>query len=534
MSSRTLSQLAVVALLVIGVTGAYLRYSARQAERLAREDSRWQLTYDVTFKAPTDATAVHMALPVSNDHIKIRPDDEEFITGDLIQEVLVRKPSGTRELIVRTDRFRQQPLHATAEFVIRLRPSGGWGEPQPISLSGDARARYLQGEPTIFPKSSQRIRALLSRANSEVSADNQAELLQWIFNFCSRTLRPAPENHSDDVLGVEQDRMATPLGRVRMMVTLCRAAGMPARVVTGFVVRQGSEVQPIHWVEVFRDFGWQPYDPENGYARRLPDTYLAARLGGEHVVYTERSDLAPESAEELSAQFSLVRLDPDDRLLDQEHRRPTQVLDLTRLPVDMHQTLALLLLLPLGALITAFFRNIVGVPTFGTFAPALFAVSFIYADWGSGLVILAVVFVTGLIGRTLVNRLQLLMVPRLSIILTLIILCVVFGVSALQYFDFAPSAKAALLPLVIVTILIERFYVTIEEDGAGYAAQLAAGTLAVGAACYFVLSWNEVGRLVFAYPELHLVTIALFVAIGRYAGYRVIELWRFRDLVQNR
>lgn len=533
MSSRALSQIAVVVLLLAGVTGAYLRHSARLADRSAIEDSRWKLTYDVTFRAPTDTMSVQMALPISSDHVRINsPEDEEFITGDLIEEVRVRKPSGTRELVVSADRFSEKAHHATAEFLLRLRPSGGWGVAPLTSLSGDAKARYLQNEPTIFPKTSPSIRSLISKAGSET--ESQAELLQWIFTFCSRTLESAPPNHSADVLGVEKDRMATPLGRVRMMVTLCRAAGMPARVVTGFEVRQASELHPIHWVEVFRDAAWHPFDPENGFARTLPYTYVAARLGGEQIVTVQAPDLAADADENVKSSFSLVRLEPDERLLDQDHRRPTQVLRLTRLPVEMHRVLSLLLLLPIGALITAFFRNIVGVPTFGTFAPALFAVSFIYADWGSGLVILSVVFAAGLVGRALVNRLRLLMVPRLSIILTTIILCVVFGVSALDYMDFSTSTKAVLLPLVIVTILIERFYVTIEEDGTAFAAQLTAGTLAVGAACYFVLSWEEVGRLFLTYPELHLITIALFIVMGRYAGYRLVELWRFRDMVQNR
>jgi hypothetical protein len=32
-------------------------------------------------------------------------------------------------------------------------------------------------------------------------------------------------------------------------------------------------------------------------------------------------------------------------------------------------------------------------------------------------------------------------------------------------------------------------------------------------------------------PEAHFFTIALFILLGRYAGYRLTELWRFRDLV---
>jgi hypothetical protein len=123
-------------------------------------------------------------------------------------------------------------------------------------------------------------------------------------------------------------------------------------------------------------------------------------------------------------------------------------------------------------------------------------------------------------------------VPRLSIILTVVILCVVFGVSLLDYMQLTPSAQAVLLPMVILTMLIERFYVTTEEDGLMFTLQLAAGTLVVAALCYLVLSWDEVGKFVLAYPEAHFFTIAAFILLGRYAGYRITELWRFRDLVE--
>jgi hypothetical protein len=83
-----------------------------------------------------------------------------------------------------------------------------------------------------------------------------------------------------------------------------------------------------------------------------------------------------------------------------------------------------------------------------------------------------------------------------------------------------------------MTMLIERFHVTVDEDGLVYAIQLAIGTLAVGLLCYLVLGWDKVGAWVLTYPEAHFFTIAAFILLGRYAGYRLTELWRFRDLVE--
>jgi hypothetical protein len=196
----------------------------------------------------------------------------------------------------------------------------------------------------------------------------------------------------------------------------------------------------------------------------------------------------------------------------------------------MHEVIKVLLLLPLAAFITAVMRNVVGIRTFGTFSPALLALSFIYANWATGLIILIVVLATGLMGRSFLERLHLLMVPRLSIVLTTVILCVVFGVSLLDYSGLTLSSQAVLLPMVILTNLIERFHVSIEEDGVIYTFQLAVGTIIVAALCYVTLRWEDVGRFILIYPETHFFTIAAFIFLGRYAGYRLTELWRFSDL----
>jgi hypothetical protein len=312
------------------------------------------------------------------------------------------------------------------------------------------------------------------------------------------------------------------------MVTLCRALRIPARLVAGFRVQQGANIQPHVWAEVFQNQAWVPFDPTNGWSRTLPMDYVPVRRGGDQVVW------APDTGNVsgLAPFYSIKGLRGDPKLLKAEVHHPVQIFTLKRLPVPMHTVMKILLLLPFAALITAIVRNVVGVQTFGTFAPSLLAMSFIYAEWKTGLLILIIVVTVGLLGRSFLERLRLLMVPRLSIILTLVILCVVFGVSTLYYLFPLISADAVLLPMVILTILIERFHVTVEEDGLMYALQLTVGTVIVAMLCFLVLGWDEVGNSVLTYPEVHFFTIAAFILLGRYAGYRLTELWRFRDLVE--
>jgi 7 transmembrane helices usually fused to an inactive transglutaminase/Transglutaminase-like superfamily len=524
MNSRALSTLAVAGLLLLGALCLGFRYHARQVAQAAREDSLWRLTYDVNFESRPGGAEVYLALPFETRYIELLEENWNHL--GLEADLRTWAPSGTRRLALSTQQDREFDV-VTATFVLRLSPRGsGGGQPVLESLTGDARSRYTRTEEGIQVQSDV-VQDTIQALPDEGETD--AERVQDIFEYCRRTIRSDAEAVHDDAVMALTNKSGTALGRSRSMVALCRAIKIPARLVTGFEIQERSNAQPRVWVEVFLNQSWVPFDLEYGYSQTLPIDYLPVRRGGDLIVFPDK--LTP--VQSIDPSFSIVRLRPDERVLLTEIRRPTQIFDLTRLPVPMHNVMSLLLLLPFGALITAIMRNVVGIQTFGTFAPALLAMSFIFADWETGLAILIVVVTAGLVGRGFLEKLRLLMVPRLSIILTTVILCVVFGVSLLDYLGLTPSAQAVLLPLVILTIMIERFYVTSEEDGWMFAMQLAIGTLVVAALCYLVLGWEEIGRQVLIYPEVHFLTIAVFIIVGRYAGYRLTELWRFRDMVES-
>jgi len=47
------------------------------------------------------------------------------------------------------------------------------------------------------------------------------------------------------------------------------------------------------------------------------------------------------------------------------------------------------------------------------------------------------------------------------------------------------------------------------------------------------MSWKPLEHLVFVYPEVLLVLFALALVLGRYSGYRLNELLRFRALARD-
>ena len=79
-------------------------------------------------------------------------------------------------------------------------------------------------------------------------------------------------------------KQGTPVVRARTMVTLCRAMGIPARLVTGFEIEQADNTPAAVWVEVFYNQRWVPFDTENGYSQTLPSDYVPVRRGGDPIV----------------------------------------------------------------------------------------------------------------------------------------------------------------------------------------------------------------------------------------------------------
>lgn len=520
MNSRRATAWTVWALVLTGSLCVGLRLYARHQMQLNDGDSVWRLTYTVEFRAPKAGARIRAALPADTEHSRVFRQDLLYSGMMTERQVPARSPSREVGLVS----LHPGKYHLVARFDLHLTPQARWqsSEPAPqgsAPSSAKGTPRWL-GKTSTIQVDSPAVSETLARLQRDGLKDEA--WAQRLFDYCAGEIEGTEEGAAQDAASALSNGSAAPLGRVRAFVALCRASKIPARLVTGFVVEENSHLAPQTWAEVLLNEQWTPYDLENGHAGQLPANFVPVRRDGVQI-------MAGDGIEDLESTFSLVRLPPTPAALNAGVRSPLLIADLSRLPLEMHNILSLILLMPLGALVTAVFRTIIGVRTFGTFTPTLLALSFVFADWWTGILVFALVMGLGLPSRALLDRLKLLMVPRLSIVLTLVALCIVFTVSALDYFHLTPGPQAVLLPMVILTMTIERFYLTTEEDGPGFALRLMGGTILVGVCCYLVLRWGEVGKMLLAFPEVHFFTVAVLIAIGRYTGYRLTELWRFRD-----
>jgi hypothetical protein len=87
--------------------------------------------------------------------------------------------------------------------------------------------------------------------------------------------------------------------------------------------------------------------------------------------------------------------------------------------------------------------------------------------------------------------------------------------------------------MVIIAMTIERMSIVWDERGAQQALSQGLGSLSTAVAAYLVMFNPVTEHLLFTFPELLLVILASSLLLGRYSGYRLLELGRFKALAQT-
>jgi hypothetical protein len=206
-------------------------------------------------------------------------------------------------------------------------------------------------------------------------------------------------------------------------------------------------------------------------------------------------------------------------------------------PIDLpdadRQLVEFLLLLPVAALVCCVVRNVIGLHTYGTFAPALLGLAYRDVPSPLGLFLLVTVLSVGWVLRRGVSRLNLLQVPRGALMLSVVSGLLVAFVLISNHTGRPVAQAIPFLPMVIVTGLIERFWTTEEEDGSPVALRTMANTLLTAFAVFAVVSIGVVHRTMIEHAEALGFVAAGQLLIGRYTGYRLTELARFRALAED-
>ncbi|CAE6483844.1 uncharacterized protein with transglutaminase domain [Nitrosomonas nitrosa] len=364
------------------------------------------------------------------------------------------------------------------------------------------------------------IKGLLDKARQH-SADTVTFAQQVIQQLNASP--PAPE------LSLLLEHIGSPRNLAKNISWILAGARIPSRIIQGLRLEDGKRYTELEsWLQVYDGSQWRTLNIKDGQ-EGLPANFVVWQYG-------DQKTFSIEGGSEMSLQFSVAKTLRE--LVDIAESRAalkgSRIMEfsLYSLPVQTQNVYKVLLVVPLGAFVVVLMRNLIGVKTFGTFMPVLIALAFRETELAWGIILFCLIVGLGLLLRAYVDRLKLLLIPRLASVLTLVVL-IMAGTSVIMHkLGLEMGLSVALFPMVIMTMTIERMSLTWEEAGPAEAFKQGIGSLLVATIGYLVMNIDAMQHLLFVFPELLLLVLAATLLFGRYSGYRLMELWRFRALAK--
>ena len=114
--------------------------------------------------------------------------------------------------------------------------------------------------------------------------------------------------------------------------------------------------------------------------------------------------------------------------------------------------------------------------------------------------------------------------PLLGIVFTLVAISMTFVVSGFMHFDPTMDAIVVLLPVVILTMLVDRIYSIADQRGVRTAMIRLLWTAVAAFLSLLVLLQAEWSHWLVTYPELHALTLAAIILVGRCDCLKISQL----------
>ncbi|MCG3731202.1 inactive transglutaminase family protein [Vibrio cincinnatiensis] len=300
------------------------------------------------------------------------------------------------------------------------------------------------------------------------------------------------------------------------------------KVVGVIKLEDGRRRQAIrHMNQVWDGQKWVLFNPETGIQPTQPNLLVwdESNISLLDVIGGQNSQVHfTMIAQEVSPQQATNSKVEADGLLN---------LSIHSLPLEEQAMFKTIMLIPIGALIVVFLRVIIGLKTSGTFMPVLIAVAFVQTQLTTGIVGFLLIVGTGLIIRSYLSKLNLLLVARISaVIISVILIISVFTVVAFKI-GLTEGLTITFFPMIILSWTIERMSILWEEEGAKEVILQGGGSLLTAVLIYLAMTNAYVQHLTFNFIGLQLVVLAAILLLGTYTGYRITELRRFKPLVDG-
>lgn len=523
----------VLVLLLTAATGIYYKVRYLKFSLLPRDyEAMWQIEGLIQFQPDGNPIKVSLAAPLSQPNFRVFSLDE------------LSPPDYTFHIVGSGDARRAEWVSgpATSQQYLLFRMKIYDAAPSRSTIA--ASAPDLGAEPYWEQKSNEYIaNQLLELCDADAKAGKGLEkggagqtgknagvdyFNAFVLNVITQVFNPSENAPAGMLLPPAPTRD----DRTRLVRKLLRQREIPSRLVAGVQLvdaRRQQRVNMINTVEAFYNGAWHGFDV--GEQRiGFPSQFLALRRGGKSLLDVEggQNSTIKYTVTKTTIPASVLTAARNDAL-----GKTLASLSVYDLPLESQAAFMRIALIPLGILIVVIIRNLIGIQTMGTFTPVLIALAFTDTMLLPGLVSFISIVTIGLVIRSYLSRLNLLLVPRIGAVV-MVVIFLMKSYSLLSYkIGFNQGLSVTMFPLIILAWVIERAAILWEEDGPTHTIRQLLASLISGILCYGVMVNRYIRHVTFAFAEVDLIILALLLLLGCYTGYRLTELKRFRSLVKE-
>lgn len=366
-------------------------------------------------------------------------------------------------------------------------------------------------------------------ALSEIVTEVRAESAD-IESFAAAVMARMTGQEQDEYTSLFLSTVESSLDRVRLIQTLLAGARIPTLQLHGISLEVEQQSAPVKtMLAVHNGDDWLVFDPASG-DEGLPDTFFIWWTGDGEMTGARGATITETAVSTRRQIKSALDLATERTRIRGSRIGQISILDL---PLQTQSVYEVLLLIPFGIILIVVLRNFVGLSSFGTFAPVLIALAFRETELLKGILLFVLIISLGLAFRFYLERLRLLLIPRLAAVVTIVVMLMTTISILSNQMGLETGLSVSLFPMIIISLVIERMSIVWEERGAGTALKEGAGSLLMASLAYLVMGIDVLSYWVTVFPEVNFIVLGVVVAMGRYTGFRLTELARFSRINQE-
>ena len=206
------------------------------------------------------------------------------------------------------------------------------------------------------------------------------------------------------------------------------------------------------------------------------------------------------------------------------------------LPVEL---IVLLVYLPILTSIVTTSRYVIGLKSFGTYAPVVLSFAYYFLDPSQdrtvglkyGIVITIVLVISTMLIHKLIEKWRMNFFAKMSIVYTGIAISLIASFALMS--KIFPSRLPRLLPIPILMIstLTDRLVRFQIKKNLQTTFILTLETIILGILGYFLLRWDILRNFLVTHPEILVGVLIYNIGLGKYANFRLTEFSRFSAIL---